>query len=112
VGGQKWPVLVSTVPFGSRHYRVVRPATAPRFAGLYEGRRGAQFCLDKETAMLFALAWGLAARSPHTIVYLPLRNAQLPACPPCGRPLDLVLLHHRLAFPAGDRQAAHRLPAR
>jgi hypothetical protein len=79
VDGQKWPVLVSTVQFGGHRYRVVRPARAPRFAGLYEGRLGAQFCLDKETAMLFAQAWGLAARSPHTIVYLPLRRAEPPA---------------------------------
>jgi hypothetical protein len=99
VGGRKWPVMVSTVQFGCHQYRVVRPARAPSFAGLYEGRLGAQFCLDKETAMVFAQAWGLAARSPRTIVYLPLRRANLPACHAWGRPLDLVLLHHRLAFP-------------
>jgi hypothetical protein len=99
VDERKWPVLVSTVQFGGHQYRVVRPARAPGFAGLYEGRLGAQFCLDKETAMIFALAWGLAARSPRTIVYLPLRRAEFPARRLCGRPLDLVLLHHRLAFP-------------
>jgi hypothetical protein len=99
VGGRKWPVVVSTVRLGGREYRVVRPARAPRFAGLYEGRLGAQFCLDKETAMTFALAWALAARSPHTIVHLPLRHAEVPAGHVWGRPLDLVLLHHRLAFP-------------
>ncbi|WP_431911789.1 hypothetical protein [Micromonospora carbonacea] len=37
---------------------MLRPAGPPRFAGLYEGRLGAQFCLDKETAATFALAWG------------------------------------------------------
>jgi hypothetical protein len=99
VAGQKWPVLVSTVDFGGCQYRVVRPVRAPRFACLSEGRLGAQFCLDKETAMVFAQAWGLAARSPRTIVYLPLRQAKLAARDLCGRPLDLVLLHHRLAFP-------------
>ncbi|MEU4217433.1 hypothetical protein [Actinoplanes sp. NPDC026623] len=92
-------MMVSTVQLGRHQYRVVRPATAPRFAGLYEGRLGAQFCLDKRTAMMFAQAWGLAARSPYTIVYLPLRRAELSAHHLCGRPLDLVLLHHRLAFP-------------
>jgi hypothetical protein len=49
VGGRKWPVMVSTVPLGRHQYRVVRPATVPRFAGLYEGRLGAPFCLDKKT---------------------------------------------------------------
>jgi hypothetical protein len=99
VDGQKWQVMVSTVQLGGHQYRVVRPARAPRFAGLYEGRLGAQFCLDKETAMMFALAWGLAARSPRTIVYLPLRRGELPVEHRWERPLDLVLLHHRLAFP-------------
>jgi hypothetical protein len=53
----------------------------------------------RRAAAMFALAWGLAARSPHTIVYLPLRRAELPDHHAEGRPLDLVLLHHRLAFP-------------
>jgi hypothetical protein len=67
VGGLKWPVLVSTVQLGGQQYRVVRPVRTPSFACLYEGRLGAQFCLDNETAMVFAQAWGLAARSPRTI---------------------------------------------
>lgn len=99
LGGRKWPVMVSTVQLGCQQYRVVRPPKTPRFAGLNEGRLGAQFCLDKETAVMFAQAWGLAARSPRTIVYLPLRRAKLPDHHGWRRPLDLVLLHHRLAFP-------------
>lgn len=99
LGGHEWPVMVSTVHLGRHRYRVMRPARPPGFAGLYEGPLGAQFCLDKETATLFALAWGLAARSPHTIVYLPLRRATRLHHHSWGRPLDLVLLHHRLAFP-------------
>ena len=99
MGGHEWPVMVSTVHLGRHRYRVMRPARPPGFAGLYEGPLGAQFCLDKETATLFALAWGLAARSPHTMVYLPLRRATRPHHHSWGRPLDLVLLHHRLAFP-------------
>ncbi|WP_144119138.1 hypothetical protein [Catellatospora sichuanensis] len=96
---REWPVLVSTVRLGEHRYRVVRSARPPAFAGLREGRLGAQLCVDKHSAAMFAMAWGLAARSPHTIVYLPLRAAA--AADPCdwGRPLDLVLLHHSLAFP-------------
>lgn len=96
---REWPVLISTVRLGDHRYRVVRPAQPPAFAGLREGRLGAQLCVDKHSAKLFALAWGLAARSPHTIVHLPLRASA--AADPCdwGRPLDLVLLHHSLAFP-------------
>jgi hypothetical protein len=92
-------VRLSAVHLGDRRYRVVRPGRAIGFAGLYEGRLGAQFCLDKQTAAMFALAWGLAARSPHSIVYLPLRAARVPDCCAWGRRLDLVLVHHRLAMP-------------
>lgn len=94
-----WPVRVSTVRYRDRQYRVVRPALALGVAGLYEGRFGAQFYLDKQTAEVFAMAWGLAARSPHSIIYLPLRTAAVPEECGWGRPLDLVLLHHRLALP-------------
>lgn len=95
----RWPVRISTVRYRNRQYRVVRPAQVPGFAGLYEGRLGAQFCLDKQTATMFAMAWGLVARSPHSIVYLPLRAATMPDECAWGRPFDLVLLHHRLALP-------------
>ncbi|GAB4057847.1 hypothetical protein [Catellatospora paridis] len=96
---REWRTLVSAVRLGDRRYRVVRAAQPPGFAGLYEARLGAQFCVDTQSAAMFAMAWGLAARSPHTIVYLPLRASA--AADPCdwGRPLDLVLLHHSLAFP-------------
>ncbi|WP_155371587.1 hypothetical protein [Catellatospora vulcania] len=100
LAGRAWPVLVSTVRLGDHRYRVVRPARPPVFAALREGRLGAQFCVDKHSAAMFALAWGLAARSPHTIVHLPLRaSAAVDPCSWWGRPLDLVLLHHSLAFP-------------
>ncbi|MFG1779673.1 hypothetical protein ACGFIG_24995 [Micromonospora sp. NPDC049048] len=112
LGGSSWPVVVSTVRLGPHRYRVVRPAQAPAFASLYEGRLGAQFCLDQETAVMLAQAWGLAARSPHTIVHLPLRRAKLPTHHAWGRPLDLVLLHHRLAFPPSRwKQVRSRLGA-
>ena len=112
LGGRKWPVMVSTVRLGCRQYRVVRPAKTPRFAGLYEGRLGAQFCLDRATAVMFAEAWGLVARSPRTIIYLPLRRAEFPTHHVWGRPLDLVLLHHRLAFPPSRwKQVRSRLGA-
>jgi hypothetical protein len=91
---------------------VVRPGQAIGFAGLYEGRLGAQFCLDKHTAVTLALAWGLAARSPHSIIYLPLRAARVPDGCAWGRRLDLVLLHHRLALPPSRwKQVRARLGA-
>ncbi|GAA1543597.1 hypothetical protein GCM10009827_074110 [Dactylosporangium maewongense] len=108
-----WAVRISTVRLGDRQYRVIRPARAVGFGGLYEGRLGAQFCLDKHTAATLATAWGLAARSPHSIVFLPVRAARRPdRCSWWGRPLDLVLLHHRLAVPASRwKQIRGRLGA-
>ncbi|MBX6722266.1 MAG: hypothetical protein IRY92_03360 [Dactylosporangium sp.] len=94
-----WPVRVSIVRYRDRQYRIVRPACPLGVAGLYEERFGAQFCLDEQAAAVFAMAWGLAARSPHSIIYLPLRRAAAPEEHGWGRPLDLVLLHHRLALP-------------
>ncbi|WP_066375286.1 hypothetical protein [Herbidospora mongoliensis] len=93
---QTWPVLVSKVRLGSDEYRVVRPARAVENALLYEGRYGAHFEIGKRAAVVLAMAWGLAARSPHSLIHLPLRG---PTSADDVRPLDLVLLHHRLAFP-------------
>ncbi|MEV4411358.1 hypothetical protein [Catellatospora sp. NPDC049609] len=109
---REWPVRISVVRLGGHSYRVVRAARPPRFAGLYEGRLGAQFCLDKDSAVTFAMAWGLAARSPYTIVFLPVRAAAAADACDWGRPLDLVLLHHRLAFPPSRwKQVRARLGA-
>ncbi|GAB3908822.1 hypothetical protein GCM10027612_83650 [Microbispora bryophytorum subsp. camponoti] len=95
---QTWPTLISKVRLGRDEYRVVRPARALRHAMLYEGRLGAELSVDKRAAVVLATAWGLAARSPHSLVYLPLRTAR-PADSANQERLDLVLLHHRLAFP-------------
>ncbi|GII61519.1 hypothetical protein Skr01_16040 [Sphaerisporangium krabiense] len=78
---QTWSTLISNVRLGRDEYRVVRPARAVKHAMLYEGRLGAQLSLDKPAAVVLAMAWGLAARSPHSLIYLPLRTA---------RPVDLA----------------------
>lgn len=75
---QAWPVLVSHVRPGPNEYRVVRPARALKHAMLYGGRLGAQFSVDKPAAVAFALVWGLAARSPHSLIHLPIRAARPP----------------------------------
>ncbi|TQS26417.1 hypothetical protein [Microbispora sp. KK1-11] len=96
---QTWPTLISKVRLGRDEYRVVRPARAVQHAMLYEDRLGAQFSVDKRAAVVLAMAWGLAARSPHSLIYLPLRTARPAGSANRERLLDLVLLHHRLAFP-------------
>ncbi|MEV4598342.1 hypothetical protein AB0K15_13120 [Amycolatopsis sp. NPDC049253] len=84
---------------GSRQYRVVRPRPLPLHATLRDAQTCFHLRLDQATAWQFAGLWELAARSPSSIVHLPLRGnaldtesgwqAEMPA-------LDLVLVHHSL----------------
>jgi len=82
---------------------VIRPAKPIAHAPLHEGCHGVPLTVDKAAALTPAMAWELAARSPRTMVYLPLRHNDR-RCIPRGdgdeRLLDLVLLHHSLGFPA------------
>ncbi|MGI5292044.1 hypothetical protein ACQEVF_53280 [Nonomuraea polychroma] len=43
---------------------MIRPARNVEHAMLREGRLGAQMSVDKRAAVMLAMAWGLAARSP------------------------------------------------
>ncbi|MBE3015217.1 hypothetical protein IL992_39540 [Microbispora sp. NEAU-D428] len=109
---QTWSTLISKVRLGRDEYRVVRPARAVKHAMLYEGRLGAELSVDKQAAVVLAMAWGLAARSPHSLIYLPLRTARPADSANQERLLDLVLLHHRLAFPVSRwKQVRARLGA-
>lgn len=93
--GTKWRTLVDGVRLGPRMYRVVRPAR-PMTASVCESWHGAEMEVDKASALGLATAWMLAARSPRSLVHLPLRAGR-----PAGeRWLDLLLVHHSLAFPA------------
>lgn len=98
---------------GRDEYRVVRPARPVPHGLLYEHGLGAQLTVDKPTTVHLAMAWALAARSPHTIVFLPLRSARPDGDRECGeRLLDLALLHHSLAFPVSRwKQVRGRLGA-
>ncbi|TKK78979.1 hypothetical protein FDA94_36285 [Herbidospora galbida] len=109
---QTWPTLVSEVRLGRETYRVVRPARASRHGMLWERTWGLELSVDRATALTVAMAWGLAARSPNSLVYLPLRQARPAGSANRERLLDLVLLHHRLGFPASRwKQVRARLGA-
>lgn len=102
---QRWRTLVSTVTLNGRSYRLLRPASPKAHAPLYDGAgRGVPaIVVDKAAAFEIACAWWLASRSPNSLIHLPLRQAT----DDCGswvdgRPSDLVLLHHRLQFPAAQ----------
>lgn len=94
---RRWPVRISTVRLGPDRYRVLRAVERFGRAHLYEDWTGASLELDHGTARQLALAWALAARSPRSLVYLPLRAAAPAGAEP--RALDLLLLHHSLGFP-------------
>jgi hypothetical protein len=95
-----WQTVVSAVRLGRNEYRVIRPARPIRHAPLYESGSGAQLTVDKAATVDLAFAWWLAARSRRSLIYLPLRPGNV-TCGEWaeGRRLDLVLLHHSLAFP-------------
>ncbi|MEV6639038.1 hypothetical protein [Amycolatopsis sp. NPDC051371] len=89
LAGVRWRAEVSTARLDGVGYRVVRPRRPIRTAALAEYRYGADLALDKAAAVDLPVAWWLAARSPHSLIHLPLRS---------GGALDLVLLHHSLGF--------------
>ncbi|WP_026316604.1 hypothetical protein [Actinokineospora enzanensis] len=109
--GREWRMLVSSVRLGDERYRVIRPERPIPHASLYDGRLGAELAVDKDGALDIAFAWWLAARSPRSLVYLPLRSGKSTCGEEYGgRKLDLVLLHHTLQFRASRwKQVRSRL---
>lgn len=98
LAGRTWRTLISEVRMGRDRYRVISPERPPRHAPLHEGRLGAQLSIDRDAAVDLAIAWWLAARSPRSLLYLPLRESEAVCGEQYGRRLDLVLLHHSLGF--------------
>ena len=114
LAGREWRTLVSVVRLSGDSYRVIRPARPIIHASLYEGRLGAQLSVNKAATVDLAFAWWLAARSPRSLVYLPLRSSRSSCGEEYGgRRLDLVLLHHSLQFPVSrwKRVRAHLSPS-
>ena len=100
LAGQTWHTTLSHVSLGAETYRVVQPVKTPAHASLHDGYHGWHLSADRRATLELAAAWWLAARSRHSLILLPLRSS--PAL--CGQEynggrLDLVLLHHSLAFP-------------
>ncbi|MFB7944444.1 hypothetical protein ACFC6L_05940 [Kitasatospora phosalacinea] len=87
---------------GGRQYRVVRIGDRPGRISVLDEQFWITVYADREGLARLLAAWALAARSPHTLVHLPLRTRPAPANPPLGDrsvPYDLVLAHHALQFP-------------
>lgn len=107
LAGAQWRIDSADVAVDGRWFRVVRPVRPPRHAVLYDGYRDGQMFVDKSAALELAAAWWLAARSPRTVVWLPLRQTVAT----CGSEVygdrfDLVLMHHSLGLPPSDWKVA------
>ncbi|GGT09520.1 MULTISPECIES: hypothetical protein [Streptomyces] len=109
----KLPVTVHEVRLGAREFRVVRPAGPLAHTALVDRDRYIDAHLDADAACSVAALWLLAARSPRSLVHLPLRadRSPVPEAPgPFAGRLDLVLLHHSLQFaPSRWKQLRSRL---
>ncbi|MFC7978011.1 hypothetical protein [Streptomyces cinereoruber] len=98
---------VHRVGLNGREIRVVRSAPGPDATGLALRDDGHWLSMyaDREGADRLAALWALAARSPRSLVHLPLRGDPAPHDGAGdGEPvaLDLVLLHHSLQFPTSS----------
>ncbi|WP_174567381.1 hypothetical protein, partial [Actinomadura kijaniata] len=89
---------------GAERHRVIRPAKPLNNAALHDhGFNHYDMYVDRADGRRAGTLWLLAARSPRSMVYLPMRATPHPPDIGCDwfpeGPLDLVLLHHSLQFP-------------
>jgi hypothetical protein len=71
---------VSHVRLGTNDYRVLQPDRPLRQAFLFgDNVRTLEMYADREAATALTMAWGLAARSRHSLIYLPMRAKSTPA---------------------------------
>jgi hypothetical protein len=101
----KLPVTIHHGRLGAREYRVLRPAVPIRGVALRDSSDWyAGLCTESTELVRVAALWHLAAQSRHTVVHIPLRSDQRALAESekrfPGQPLDLVLVHHSLQFPA------------
>ncbi|MDX3227631.1 hypothetical protein [Streptomyces sp. ME19-01-6] len=86
-------IVVQRVRLAGTEYRVIRPARPLKNGALYNARGHYDMYVDRTDGRRIGTLWLLAARSPRSLVYLPMRTA--PAAPGTGwedeQPLDLVL---------------------
>ncbi|MER5372900.1 hypothetical protein [Streptomyces sp. NPDC002553] len=109
----KLQVVVHRARLGAEEFRVVRPARPLTRALLVDRDRYLNAYLDQDAARDIAGLWMLAARSPRSLVHVPIRANRPPdgAVPDgMGSRLDLVLLHHSLQFaPSRWKQVRGRI---
>ncbi|MFJ9817441.1 hypothetical protein ACIRU3_19660 [Streptomyces sp. NPDC101151] len=86
-------IVVQKVRLARTEYRVIRPARPLKNGALYKARSSYDMYVDRTDGRRIGTLWLLAARSPRSLVYLPMRTT--PTAPGIGwegeQPLDLVL---------------------
>jgi hypothetical protein len=100
-------VRINQVRLGSEEFRVVSPARPVSHAVAQDSRFGVNMFVDRMAAVELASLWALAARSKHSLIYVPMRchtppRFHLPQSAffnPQAPLLDVVLLHHSAQFP-------------
>lgn len=112
--GLRTKVVVQRVPLGAEEYRIIRPAKPLKNAELYAASSDYELYVDRTDGRRLGTLLMLAARSPRSLVYLPLRSS--PEVPGVGRPeeqpLDLVLVPRARQFrPTHWKQLRTRITA-
>ncbi|MFF4949932.1 hypothetical protein [Streptomyces chattanoogensis] len=111
-------IAVQRVRLGDTEYRVIRPAR-PLKNGALHTKVGDMYqtfdmYVDRADGRRIGALWLLAARSPRSVVYLPMRTT--PSVPGIGwdneQPLDLVLAHPEIQLrPSRWKQLRTRINA-
>ncbi|MCF6474239.1 hypothetical protein FAF44_38545 [Nonomuraea sp. MG754425] len=93
-------VAVQRGRLGGADFRVIRPARPLQNGALYEGQYSYEMYADRVDGRRIGTLMLLAARSPRSLIYLPMRTT--PTAPGVGwydeKPLDLVLAHRAVQF--------------
>ncbi|WP_312866416.1 hypothetical protein [Streptomyces boluensis] len=92
-------IVVQKVRLAGTEYRVIRPAGPLKNGALYKGRDHYEMYVDRTDGRRIGTLWLLAARSPRSLVYLPMRTAPAVGVgEEGGQPLDLVLAPRTAQF--------------
>ncbi|WP_433515070.1 hypothetical protein ACQP2T_05370 [Nonomuraea sp. CA-143628] len=93
-------VAVQRGRLADTEFRVIRPARPLKNGALYENRHWYEMYVDRTDGRRIGTLMLLAARSPRSLIYLPMRTT--PTAPGVGwddeKRLDLVLAHRAVQF--------------
>ncbi|MFI9047405.1 hypothetical protein [Streptomyces sp. NPDC053427] len=93
-------ITVQQVRLGDEEYRVISPSKPLKNGALYTSDSSFNMYVDRADGRRIGALWLLAARSPRSLVYLPMRTAETEPWIAFEdeTPLDLVLAHRAVQF--------------